>query len=63
MAHTIGLLSYQVIAPLVTDDVPFIDDDEQMVHVEPGQTVYFQYTIALSLIFEVADNQEQAAER
>jgi hypothetical protein len=43
------------------DDVPFIDEDEQTVHVEPGQTVYFEYTIALSLIFEVADNQEQAA--
>jgi hypothetical protein len=43
------------------DDVPFIDEDEQTVHVEPGQTVYFQYMIALSLIFEEADNQEQAA--
>jgi hypothetical protein len=43
------------------DNVPFIDEDEQTVHVEPGQTVYFQYMIALSLIFEVADNQEQAA--
>jgi|ERR1700738_1225338 hypothetical protein len=43
------------------DDVPFIDEDEQIVHVEPGQTVYFQYMIALSFIFEVADNQERAA--
>ena len=43
------------------DDVPLIDEDEQIVHVEPGQTVYFQYMIALSLIFEEADNQEQAA--
>jgi len=34
---------------------------ERTVHVEPGQTVYFQYMIALSLIFEEADNQEQAA--
>jgi hypothetical protein len=43
------------------DDVPFIDDDEQTVHVEPGETVYFEYTAILSLIFEVADDQEQAA--
>jgi hypothetical protein len=43
------------------DDVPFIDEDEQTVHVEPGQTVYFQYMIAFSFIFEVADNQEKAA--
>ncbi|MBV8216558.1 MAG: hypothetical protein JOZ08_25350 [Verrucomicrobia bacterium] len=43
------------------DDMPFIDEDEQTVHVEPGQTVYFQYMIASSLIFEVADNQEKAA--
>ncbi len=43
------------------DNVPFIEEDEQTVHVEPGQTVYFQYMFALSLIFEVADNQEQAA--
>src|ERR1700724_510666 len=26
------------------DDMPFpIDEDEQTVHVDPGQTVYFQY--------------------
>jgi hypothetical protein len=43
------------------DNVLCIDEDEQTVHVEPGQTVYFQYMIALSLIFEEADNQEQAA--
>jgi hypothetical protein len=43
------------------DDVPLIDEDDQIVHVEPGQTVYFQYMIALSFIFEVADNQERAA--
>jgi|SRR5271165_485880 len=43
------------------DDILIIDDDPQTVHVEPGQTVYFEYTIRLSLIFEVADNQEQAA--
>jgi hypothetical protein len=41
--------------------IPFIDDDPQIVHVEPGQTVYFEYTVILSLIFEVADNQERAA--
>ena len=43
------------------DNVPCIDEDEQTVHVEPGQTVYFQYMFALGLIFEVADNQEKAA--
>ena len=43
------------------DSVPWIEEDEQTVHVEPGQTVYFEYTVILSLIFEVADNQEQAA--
>ena len=43
------------------DEVPFIDEDEQIVHVEPGQTVYFQYMIAFSFIFEAADNQERAA--
>ena len=35
--------------------------DPQMVHVRPGETVYFQYVQAMSLIFEVADNQAQAA--
>jgi hypothetical protein len=43
------------------DDMPFIDEDPQTVHVLPGQTVYFQYTAQLSLIFEVADDQERAA--
>ena len=42
-------------------NIPFIDDDPQIVHVEPGQTVYFEYTVILALIFEVADNQERAA--
>ena len=42
-------------------DLLFIDEDPQMVHVEAGQTVYFEYTAILSLIFEVADNQEKAA--
>jgi hypothetical protein len=31
------------------DDMPFIDEDEQTVHVEPGQTVYLQYMIAFEL--------------
>ena len=31
------------------DDMSFIDEDEQTVHVEPGQTVYFQYMIAFEL--------------
>jgi hypothetical protein len=43
------------------DEIPFLDDDPQTVHVEPGQTVYFEYTVILSLIFEVADDQEKAA--
>jgi hypothetical protein len=43
------------------EDIPFLDDDPQTVHVEPGQTVYFEYTAILSLIFEVADDQERAA--
>jgi hypothetical protein len=43
------------------DNVPFLEEDSQIVHVEPGQTVYFEYTAQLSLIFEVADNQEKAA--
>ena len=46
---------------IANDNVPFLEEDEQTVHVEPGQTVYFQYMIALSLIFEEADNQEKAA--
>ena len=43
------------------EDIPCVDDNPQTVHVEPGQTVYFEYAAALSLIFEVADNQERAA--
>jgi hypothetical protein len=43
------------------DDVPFIEEDEHTVHVEPGQTVYFQYVVALGLVFEEADDQERAA--
>jgi hypothetical protein len=43
------------------EDIPLLDDDPQTVHVEPGQTVYFEYTAILSLIFEVADDQEKAA--
>jgi hypothetical protein len=44
------------------DNMPLpIDEDERIVHVGPGQTVYFQYIIGLSLIFEEADDQEQAA--
>ena len=43
------------------DNMPFpIDEDEQTVHVEAGQIVYFQCVIGLSLIFEVADDQERA---
>ena len=44
------------------DDMPFpIDEDEQTVHVEAGQTVYFECVIGLTLIFEEADDQERAA--
>jgi hypothetical protein len=43
------------------EDIPCVDDNPQTVHVEAGQTVYFEYTAVLSLIFEVADNQERAA--
>jgi hypothetical protein len=35
--------------------------DPQTVHVKAGETVYFQYVEAMSLVFEVADNQAQAA--
>jgi len=38
-----------------------IDEDEQIVHVDPGETVYFQYIIGMSLIFEEADDQVQPA--
>jgi hypothetical protein len=43
------------------DDALCLDDDLQTVHVEPGETVYFEYTIGLTVIFEVAENQERAA--
>ncbi len=35
--------------------------DPQTVHVMAGNTVYFQYVEAASLVFEVADDQAQAA--
>ena len=43
------------------DNMPFLEEDPQTVHVEPGQTVYFQYTMSWGLIFEEADDQERAA--
>src|ERR1700722_18522698 len=43
------------------DNMPFIEEDPQRVHVEPGQTVYFQYMSSWGLIFEEADDQERAA--
>jgi hypothetical protein len=43
------------------DNMPFLEEDPQRVHVEPGQTVYFQYTMSWGLIFEEADDQESAA--
>jgi hypothetical protein len=38
-----------------------LGSDPQTVHVKAGETVYFQYVGAASLIFEVADDQAQAA--
>jgi hypothetical protein len=35
--------------------------DPQTVHVKVGETVYFQYVCAPALVFEVADDQKQAA--
>ena len=35
--------------------------DPQTVHVRAKETVYFQYVEAMSLVFEVADDQAQAA--
>ena len=35
--------------------------DPQTVRVKAGETIYFQYVEAMSLVFEVADNQAQAA--
>jgi hypothetical protein len=46
---------------IISHDDILIDNDPQTVHVEPGQTVYFEYAIELTLIFEVASNQEKAA--
>ena len=43
------------------DDMPLIEEDPQTVLVQPGQTVYFEYTLIWGFIFEVADNQESAA--
>jgi hypothetical protein len=43
------------------DNMPFLEEDPQRVNVRPGQTVYFQYTMGLGLIFEEADDQESAA--
>jgi hypothetical protein len=43
------------------DDMPLVEEDPQTVFVEPGQTVYFEYTLIWGFIFEVADDQESAA--
>jgi hypothetical protein len=43
------------------DNVPMIEEDPQTVLVQPGQTVYFEYTLIWGFIFEVADDQESAA--
>jgi hypothetical protein len=43
------------------DDMPLIEEDPQTVIVQSGQTVYFEYTLILCFIFEVADDQESAA--
>jgi hypothetical protein len=43
------------------DSIPFIEEDPETVHVEPGQTVYFEYTMIWGFIFEEADDQAQAA--
>jgi hypothetical protein len=43
------------------DNMPFLEEDPQIVSVRPGQTVYFQYTMSWGLIFEEADDQERAA--
>jgi hypothetical protein len=39
----------------------FFGSDPQKVHVRTGETIYFQYVGAASLVFEVADDQAQAA--
>jgi hypothetical protein len=41
--------------------MPLIEEDPQTIIVQPGQTVYFEYTLILGFIFEVADDQESAA--
>jgi hypothetical protein len=41
--------------------MPFLEEDPQRVNVRPGQTVYFEYTMSWGLIFEEADDQEEAA--
>jgi hypothetical protein len=38
-----------------------LGSDPQTVHVTAGATVYFQYVSAMSIVFEVADDQAQAA--
>jgi hypothetical protein len=43
------------------DDMLLIEEDPQTVIVQSGQTVYFEYTLILGFIFEVADDQESAA--
>jgi hypothetical protein len=39
----------------------FFGSDPQMVHLKQGETVYFQYVGVASLVFEVDDDQAQAA--
>jgi hypothetical protein len=39
----------------------FMRQDPQAVHVEAGKTVYFQYVGVYAIIFEIADDQAQAA--
>ena len=39
----------------------FFGSDPQTVHVKAGETVYFQYVSAMSIVFEVAGDQAQAA--
>ena len=42
----------------------FSGSDPQLVHINPGQTLYFQYVIHyfIGMVFEVADDQAQAKE-
>jgi hypothetical protein len=39
----------------------FFGSDPQTVRVKAGETVYFQYVGAMAIVFEVADDQAQAA--